>query len=66
MGAVAITDAFIGKIALVVDPFAIGMEDVKIDEGQEGHGEDLEADSQSFQRIRKITFWVAKNRMDSN
>ena len=56
MGAVAITDAFIGKIALVVDPFAIGMEDVKIDEGQEGHGADLEADSRSFQRIRKITF----------
>ena len=66
MGAVAITDALIGKIALVVDPFVTGMEGVKIDEGKEGHGEDLEADSQSFQRIRKITFWVAKNRMDSN
>ena len=66
MGAVAITDALIGKIALVVDPFVTGMEDVKIDEGQEGHGGDLEADSRSFQRIRKITFWVAKKRMDSS
>lgn len=69
MEVVANTDAFNAKIALVIEPFAVDMEDVKEDEGKDkglGAADRVEVSLLS-QLIRKIISWVSLiPRMDSN
>lgn len=69
MEVVANTDAFNAKIALVIEPFAVDMEDVKEDEGKDkglGAADRVEVSLLS-QLIRKIISWVGLiQRMDSN